>query len=457
MKHLLSRSSAVLMVASAIVLSMPLLAFAQDESGSVSDGSLHGVSVDKADFYSEEETSPIAFFAVSSLEPIPVSDDMKYFTKYESGCNYDQGFSWGDGYHAMGCYQFDHRYGLQDFLTQCYEYDSATYGMFEQFISVNPSSFRNESAIRQNDEFTSLGHALNDAWHAAYAANPEEFSALQDAWAYQEYYLPAENYLMSIDIDISDRSDAVKGLCWGMSNLFGSTGWHKFVGGYSDGYDRNGVYHNLDENYYWSGCGLTNDMTDEEFVTTLCNYVVENVSVFYKGQPQNHKGWEDRYKNELVDCLEILERTNPSTPEPEVPVEPETPSTPDPVVPEPDVPSTPDPEVPVEPETPSVPEPEAPSDPETPSVDPDDVTSGTPETSAPNVEQNGDTKLNVSDDQVASSIDSDSAAMYTATAYHNQALPATNDSACMMFVAIAVMLSISAGVSIVAVCKLRKQ
>ena len=50
------------------------------------------------------------------------SDEFLYFTKYESGNRltsgegYDMLLSAGDNYHAMGCYQFDNRYGLQDFL-----------------------------------------------------------------------------------------------------------------------------------------------------------------------------------------------------------------------------------------------------------------------------------------------------------------------------------------------------
>lgn len=53
------------------------------------------------------------------------SDEFLYFTKYESGNRltsgegYDMLLSAGDNYHAMGCYQFDNRYGLQDFLVAC--------------------------------------------------------------------------------------------------------------------------------------------------------------------------------------------------------------------------------------------------------------------------------------------------------------------------------------------------
>ncbi len=127
---------------------------------------------------------------------------------------------------------------------------------------------------------------------------PAEFSALQDTFAYDNYYVPAETYLASRGIDISNRADSVKGLCWGLANLFGTSGWHEFVGGWSDGYV-NGTYYN---SYNYPGAGLTNDMTDEQFVTTLCDYVIAHVAEFYHGQPQYHEGWTNRYKQEKELC-----------------------------------------------------------------------------------------------------------------------------------------------------------
>ena len=284
-------------------------ALLSDEAGQP-DG-LPESSYDKADFYQGSyESAVVSTFALRSvgLQPREISEDMLYFGAFEGGA-YDRTFSYGDGYHAMGYYQFDHRYGLKNFLLACYEYNPAKYAMFAQFANISDAQFKAENAIRSNGAFTALGTSLNNAWKAAYAADSYEFSRLQDDWAYTSYYLPAERYLASRGIDISDRSDAVKGLCWGLSNLFGQSGWRKFVGGVSDGYDWNGVYHYLSEGYQWPGCGLSDDMTDREFVTTLCNYVVDNVAVFYKAQPQYHQGWQNRYKKELNQCLAIIDRT----------------------------------------------------------------------------------------------------------------------------------------------------
>ena len=175
--------------------------------------------------------------------------------------------------------------------------------MFEQFNYIADSTFKADNAMRQNGQFTALGVALNSSWKAAYAADAEEFSRLQDGWEYIKYIEPALDYLDSRGIDIYSRADAAQGLCASLCNLFGPSGWHKFVGGYSDGYDWNGFYNSWK---YWDGCGLNNDMTDAEFVSTLCDYVVENVGVFYKGQPQYHQGWQNRYKREKAQCLAMI-------------------------------------------------------------------------------------------------------------------------------------------------------
>ena len=80
---------------------------------------------DPADEYSEVvDPSPLMTLSLnsimatssSSLQPKALSSEMKYFAQNESGSNYNLGFSYGDGYHAMGFYQFDRRYALVDFM-----------------------------------------------------------------------------------------------------------------------------------------------------------------------------------------------------------------------------------------------------------------------------------------------------------------------------------------------------
>ncbi len=286
-----------------------------------------GVQVNKEDYYSEEG-SPEALMSLfsmgrsaSGLRPVNLSSDVTYFGAYEGG-SYAQTLSSGDGFHAVGYYQFDNRYGLLDFIRAVYAYDPSKYSMFEQFNHVADSTFKADNAMRQNGQFTALGVALNSSWKAAYAADAEEFSRLQDGWEYIKYIEPALDYLDSRGIGIYSRADAVQGLCASLCTLFGPSGWHKFVGGYSDGYDWNGFYNSWK---YWDGCDLNNDMTDAEFVSTLCDYVVENVGVFYKGQPQYHQGWQNRYKREKAQCLAMIAEhgdTHVKADEPTQPSEP---------------------------------------------------------------------------------------------------------------------------------------
>ena len=301
---------------------------ADDESSGTADAAPSGdaakpAGYDKADFYSDGSSASIARslaapLSRSSFGPMSLSDNMKYFARFESGQNYDQGLSWGDGYHAMGYYQFDNRYALKSFLMACYNYNPTTYSMFGWVANTDISG---DLYDWDAGELTEVGKRLNDSWHTAYAYNPTEFAGLQDSYAYENYYAPAENYLASRGIDIANRSDSVKSLCWGLANLFGTSGWHKFVGGWSDGYV-NGTYYN---SYDYPGAGLTNDMTDEEFVTVLCDYVVAHVGEFYQGQPQYHEGWENRYRNEKAAYLDILGQTagKPEPPAAEEPQDPE--------------------------------------------------------------------------------------------------------------------------------------
>ncbi|MDY3981420.1 hypothetical protein ACTQZK_02715 [Paraeggerthella sp. LCP19S3_G8] len=370
-----SLSLACSMMPAAALADEPIPSEAASTDASASNAMQKPADYDKDDFYSDNSPKTrlarsIAMPYAVSLDPVAVSSEMKYFAKYESGRNYNQGLSYGDGYHAMGYYQFDNRHTLKGFLEACYAYDPETYHMFEWVSSTNISGdLYDESA----GKLTEVGQRLEDSWHLAYAANPTEFSGLQDSYAYNNSYIPAQEYLASRGIDISNRSDAVKGLCWGLSSLFGSSGWKKFVGGVSDGYDWNGTYHYPSERYDWPGAGLTNDMTDREFVTKLCNYVVENVSVFYKGQPQYHQGWENRYRNELNDCLAFITQheqdaeANKPAPAPDPDPAPEATPTPNPApgeTPAPNEPSTPvepapspnEPTAPIEPPTPSTPE-----------------------------------------------------------------------------------------------------
>lgn len=261
-----------------------------------------GVASDATDIdkglYTQQSFSGV-LRSVQGVSFVNVTDEMKYFTKYESHSNYDQGFSYGDGYNALGYYQFDRRWSLIPFMKQVYNYDSAKYGMLKDAIDRGGEISNGSNPMYANGQLTELGRIAQDAFLGAYNTDPAEFSALQDAYAYNSYYAVTESWLKNaLGIDISGRADCVKGMVWSITNMCGTGGCQDF--------------------FRWAN--LSNDMTDREFVTALSNSVVDNVARKYSSQPQYHEGWKNRYKNELKDCLVYIAEDEAAA---ATPVEPE--------------------------------------------------------------------------------------------------------------------------------------
>ena len=244
-----------------------------------------GVASDATDIdkglYTQQSFSGV-LRSVQGVSFVNVTPEMKYFTKYESHGNYNQGFSYGDGYNALGYYQFDRRWSLIPFMKQVYNYDSAKYGMLKAAIDRGSEITNANNPMSENGQLTELGRIAQEAFQGAYNTDPVEFSALQDAYAYNSYYAVTEAWLKSgLGIDISGRADCVKGMVWSITNMCGTGGCRDF--------------------FRWAN--LSNDMSDREFVTALSNSVVNNVATKYASQPQYHEGWKNRYRNELKDCL----------------------------------------------------------------------------------------------------------------------------------------------------------
>ena len=263
-----------------------------------------GVASDATDIdkglYTQQSFSGV-LRSVQGASFVNVTPEMKYFTKYESHGNYNQGFSYGDGYNALGYYQFDRRWSLIPFMKQVYNYDSAKYGMLKDAIDRGSEISNASNAMYENGQLTELGRIAQEAFQGAYNTDPAEFSALQDAYAYNSYYAVTEAWLKSgLGIDISGRADCVKGMVWSITNMCGTGGCRDF--------------------FRWAN--LSNDMSDREFVTALSNSVVNNVATKFSSQPQYHEGWKNRYKNELKDCLvyiaedEAAAAATPVQPEP---------------------------------------------------------------------------------------------------------------------------------------------
>ncbi len=258
-------------------VSAPAPAAAEEPTPGVAS---NATDIDKG-LYTQQSFSGV-LRSVQGVSFVNVTPEMKYFTKYESHGNYNQGFSYGDGYNALGYYQFDRRWSLIPFMKQAYNYNPEKYSMLKDAIDRGSEISNASNAMYENGQLTELGHIAQDAFQGAYNTDPVEFSALQDAYAYNSYYAVTEAWLKSgLGIDVSGRADCVKGMVWSITNMCGTGGCRDF--------------------FRWAN--LSNSMTDREFVTALSNSVVNNVATKYSSQPQYHEGWKNRYKNELKDCL----------------------------------------------------------------------------------------------------------------------------------------------------------
>lgn len=247
-----------------------------------------GVASDATDIdkglYTQQSFSGV-LRSVQGVSFVNVTPEMKYFTKYESHGNYNQGFSYGDGYNALGYYQFDRRWSLIPFMKQAYNYNPEKYSMLKDAIDRGSEISNASNPMFENGQLTEPGRIAQEAFQGAYNTDPAEFSALQDAYAYNSYYAVTEAWLKSaLGIDISGRADCVKGMVWSITNMCGTGGCRDF--------------------FRWAN--LSNDMSDREFVTALSNSVVNNVATKFSSQPQYHEGWKNRYKNELKDCLAYI-------------------------------------------------------------------------------------------------------------------------------------------------------
>lgn len=268
-----------------------------------------GVASDATDIdkglYTQQSFSGV-LRSVQGVSFVNVTPEMKYFTKYESHGNYNQGFSYGDGYNALGYYQFDRRWSLIPFMKQVYNYSPEKYSMLKDAIDRGSEITNANNPMSENGQLTELGRIAQEAFQGAYNTDPVEFSALQDAYAYNSYYAVTEAWLKSgLGIDISGRADCVKGMVWSITNMCGTGGCRDF--------------------FRWAN--LSNDMPDREFVTALSNSVVNNVATKFSSQPQYHEGWKNRYKNELKDCLVYIAEDEAAA---ATPVQPESTPAPSP-------------------------------------------------------------------------------------------------------------------------------
>ena len=159
----------------------------------------------------------------------------------------------GDNGKAYGL-QFDYRYGLVPFLQFCVNFNPDKYAPVKKFIALGAGN----SALIYNKE-------LGRLWQQMYDADPWEFEQLQYLCAYQNYYLPAKDYVLQhYGINIADKAPSVKGTLWSMAFRSGSeTAAKKFAGckGMSDIQLLNHVYptYGVSDANRWTKAGQWGD------------------------------------------------------------------------------------------------------------------------------------------------------------------------------------------------------
>lgn len=152
--------------------------------------------------------SPLEASAAIGLGIETIYDDEVWmgWTIFESG-NVGYGQAGGDGGKAYGRYQFDYRHALPGFLSLVVAEDPVKYSMLSKYTHYEAGS----------DKLLS-GAGLGNDWVRAYQADREEFSRMQDEYAYDQYYFPAKQIMKNHGIDLDEIDDPmVKGTIYSFS------------------------------------------------------------------------------------------------------------------------------------------------------------------------------------------------------------------------------------------------
>lgn len=149
----------------------------------------------------------------------------------------------GDNYHAMGCYQFDNRYGLQDFLVACYNYSPTRYSMFA-WLKGRKRGYLEHEALRLEQE--GLNRHGEEAERFVVRRVPSEPRGILAPAG--RLVLPGIRRVRAAPVQqqraqlqYGQPKRLLKGLVSGICNLFGSGGMQFFVGGTLYGKHYNGA------------------------------------------------------------------------------------------------------------------------------------------------------------------------------------------------------------------------
>ncbi|MDY3917640.1 MAG: hypothetical protein SOZ59_01405 [Candidatus Limivivens sp.] len=196
-----------------------------------------------------------------TYEGISVSNEMLFFTVYESGepasslLGYAQ--TGGDSGNACGKYQFDYRYSLLPFIKYCYSADKVAFKEFKTFAKYTDSQ---KGLLQGNSK-------LYSAWKKIYRRNPQLFKAYQDSFAKKEYYDVTERYLINLfNISLAGRPDVVKGAVFSYAIQHGSYTAALAV----------------------KNAGIKNSTSNKQFITKLYKYRISQYP-YYKSRYTSEK------------------------------------------------------------------------------------------------------------------------------------------------------------------------
>lgn len=193
-----------------------------------------------------------------------VSQEMLFFTKYESGPE-AYGQTGGDNGNACGKYQFDYRYSLLPLVKYCYSKDPVTFKEFQPYAAYALTE-KNKAKLKGNQKFFR-------AWQTIYARAPRLFASYQDEFAKQEYYDETERYLMNMGINIKFRPDVVKGSVFSYSIQHGAYSAALAV----------------------KAAGINNGTSNRSFINKLYTYRISNFPLY-----------RTRYNSEKAEALSYL-------------------------------------------------------------------------------------------------------------------------------------------------------
>ena len=141
-------------------VSVPAPAAAEEPTPGVAS---NATDIDKG-LYTQQSFSGV-LRSVQGVSFVNVTPEMKYFTKYESHCNYNQGFSYGDGYNALGYYQFDRRWSLISVYEAGLQLQTPKNTACSRMRLIAAARFPNTSnAMYENGQLTELGRIAQEAF-----------------------------------------------------------------------------------------------------------------------------------------------------------------------------------------------------------------------------------------------------------------------------------------------------